>query len=171
MLVAAHSKLERHLQYALNLWAVIDVGVEGFLIILILLSEVHSTRQLTYDNEISTLDKLLFQWALMQQAIECGNRANVGKEAKFFAHSKQAWANFQCWIVVETWVTYSGEQHGIGIHTNFESLFRERIATCIYGMSSAESLRVSKLMAKLLCHDIQYLNGLWHNLRTNTIAR
>ena len=54
VLLARHSHLEGYLQDALNLWTRIDIGVKGFIIVLIFLTKIHATRKLANDDKIST---------------------------------------------------------------------------------------------------------------------
>ena len=56
-----HRQLERHLEDALNLRTSIDIGVVGFVVVLILLTEIHTTRQLADDHKVGTTQQFFFQ--------------------------------------------------------------------------------------------------------------
>ena len=61
MLSACHRHLEGHLQDALNLRTRVDICVVGLVVVLILLAEVHTTRQLTDHDEVGTTQQFVFQ--------------------------------------------------------------------------------------------------------------
>ena len=61
MTATLHRHLERHLEDALNLRTSIDIGVVGFVVVLILLTEIHTTRQLADDHKVSTTQQSFFQ--------------------------------------------------------------------------------------------------------------
>ena len=173
MLVAAHGEVEGNLQNTLNLRAIIDVGIVSLLIVLILLAEIHSTRQLADNDEVGAFDELFLQRALMKQAVECGYRAHIGKESELLAHGQQTGfrAHLQRGVVVEAGITDSGKEHCVSIHTSLESLVGEGVATSIDAMGAADGFLISKLVAELLRHNVQHIDSLRHNLRSYTVAR
>ena len=173
MLVAAHGEVESHLQDAFYLRTVVDIGIISLLIVLILLTEVHATCQLADDDEVSSLDKFFLQRTLMEKAVESSHRSHIGEEAQLLTHGEESClrTHFQRGVVVEARITDSSEEHSICIHAGLEGLIREWVATCIDSMGTADSLLVFKLMAKLLCHDIEDIDSLRHDLRTDSVAR
>ncbi|CUQ49037.1 Uncharacterised protein [Segatella copri] len=62
VLVALHGKLESYLQDALNLRTGIDICIVCLIVILILLTEVHTASQLADNYEVSTLQEFILQW-------------------------------------------------------------------------------------------------------------
>ena len=61
MLTTLHGVLKAHLQDALDLRTGEHVGVVSLLVVLILLTEIHTTGQLADAEEISTLNQLRTQ--------------------------------------------------------------------------------------------------------------
>ena len=49
-----HSHFESDLEDALNLGTRIDIGIEGFVVILIFLSKIHATSQFANHHEVGT---------------------------------------------------------------------------------------------------------------------
>ena len=171
--MAVHGKVESDLQNALNLRTIIDICIVCFLIVLVFLTEIHATCQLTDNHEVSTFDQFLFQWAFVKEAIEGSYRADIGEEAELLTHGEQTClrTNLQCGVVVKTRISNSSEEHGISIHTRLEGLIGERVATSIDGVGAADRLLISEVVTELLCDHIQYVDSLWHDLRANTITR
>ena len=42
--MTCHSHFEGYLQDALNLWTCIDIGIEGHIVVLMLLTKIHASR-------------------------------------------------------------------------------------------------------------------------------
>ena len=109
----------------------------------------------------------------MEQTVEGGHRAHVGKEAQLLAHGQQTslWADFGRGVIVVLRVADSSKEHGVGTHTDVVGGVGVRVANSIDGTSTDECLFVFKLVATLLGNGIEYGNALFHNLRTYSIAR
>ena len=172
MVVAALCRFEGHLQDALNLGARVHVGVVGAVVVLILFAEVHATCELTNHHEIGTLDDALLQWRHVEQAVERGHGAHVGKQAKLLAHGQQAGlgAHLQCGIVVETRVAHSGEEHSVGVHTRLKCVVGERVSANVDGMCATDGLVIDKLVSKLLGNGVEHMDGLRHDLWSDAVA-
>ena len=173
MLLALLGGLEGHLQDALNLRTRIDVGIVSLVIVLIFLSEIHSTRQFTDDYEVSTLQQFVLQGTLVQQTVESSHRTHVGKKAELLTHSQQAllWTNLCRRIIVILQVANGSKQHRIGTHADFVSGIGIGIANLINGMGTDNGFLVSKLVTELCCDSIEHSHTLFHNFRTYTVAR
>ena len=63
--MALHGHLEGYLQDALNLWTGIDIGVKGFIIVLIFLTKIHAARQLADDDKVGTTQQFFLQGRLV----------------------------------------------------------------------------------------------------------
>ena len=61
MLAPRHGHLEGYLQDALNLGTGVDVGIVCLVVVLILLAEVHATRQFAQHHEVGSLQEFVFQ--------------------------------------------------------------------------------------------------------------
>jgi len=172
MVIAALSEFKGYFQDAFDLRTMIDICIVSLFVVLVFLSEVHTTSQFTDDDEVSPFDEFFLQRALVEQAVESSHGAYVGKESEFLAHGQQTSLGtyLQCRIVVKTWITYSGEEHSVGVHTGLERLIGEGIPHGIDGVSTTDSFVIRKLMVELLGHSIQYMKCLRHDLRSDTVA-
>ena len=168
-----------HVQDTFHFGTRIVVGVECvFYTILVdgrllLLTEVHTTGELTDADEIGTFHNLILQGRLVYEAVEGGDWTDIGKETEFLAHSKQTLfgTNLCIRVVVVLGITYAGKKHGIGLHTGLEGLLRERITHLVDGIRSADGIFVTQFMTELLANGLSHGETLFHNLGSDTIAR
>ena len=172
MLVALHGHLEAEFHDALNLRTGVDISIVGHIVVLMALAEVHTTREFAQYHEVGTTNEFILQGRLMQQAVERGHRAHVGKKAQLLTHSQQTylWTDLRCRIVIVFQIAHSSEEYGVGLHTYLVGGVRIGIAHLVDGVCTTNSGGVSKLVAKLLGNCIEHSHTLFHNLRTNSIA-
>ena len=173
MLTASHRHLESYLQNTLNLRTGVDVGIVGFVIVLVFLSKIHTARQFADHHKVGTTQQFFFQGRLVQQTVERGHRTHIGKQSELLTHGQQTRlrTNLQRGIVVVLQVTHSSKQHGVGLHTHLVGAVGIRIAHLLDGMGATDGLLVFKLVSTLLSHSIKHGHTLFHNLRSDTIAR
>ena len=173
MLTALHSHLKADLQDALYLGTGIDVSIVCLVVILILLAEVHASRQFANHHEISSTQQFLFQGRLVQQTVERSYRPHIGIQAQLLAHGQQSLfrAHLGCRVVIILQVANGSKQHGVAPHANLVGSLWIGIAHGINGMRATEGMLILKLMSILHGNCIEYGNTLFHNLRADTIAR
>ena len=172
MLLALQGVFIGHLQNALNLRTCIIVGIIGLVIVLILLTEIHTAGEFADADEICPFDKFVFQRTLMQQALKGLDRTDVGKEAQFLTHGKQALlrTNLGCGVIVKFGITYRGKKHSISLLASLESLLGEWVTHLIDGMGTAKGFLVNHFVAELLSNCRHHSHTLLHNLRADTIT-
>ena len=173
MAASRHRHFESDAQDAFNLGTGVDVSVVGPFAVLILLAEVHAAGELTDDNKVSTTQQFLLQRRLVEQAVESGYGAHVGKESQLLAHSQQPrlGPNLQCRVVVVLQVAYGSKEYGIGTHTDVVGTIRIRVAKSLNGTGTDQCLLVGELVSALLGNGVHHGHALFHNFRTYSVAR
>ena len=173
MLTARHSHLEGHLQDAFNFRTRIDIGVVGHIVVLMLLTEIHTSGEFTDNHEVGSAQQLFLQRRLMQQAIEGGNWAHIGIESQLLAHSQQSRLGPHLCrrVVIVLQIAHGSKEHGIGSHAGLMGSFGIRVTNSLDGMGTTDGLFVSKMMAALCSNGIEHGNALLHDLRAYTVAR
>ena len=173
MFVALHGHLKAQLHDALNLGTGVDIGVVGLVVVLILLTEIHTAREFAQHYKVGTTDEFILQRRLMQETVESGHRTDVGKQTEFLTHGQQPRLRTHLCrrVVVVSQVAHSGKEHGIGLHTHLVSCIRIRVAYLVDGMSTTDGLVIRELVSTLGCDGIQHSHTLFHDLRTDTVAR
>ena len=108
----------------------------------------------------------------MQQAVERGHRAHIGKEAQFLTHGQQTRlrTNLGRRVIIELERTYSGKEHSIGLHTHLVGTVGVRITYLVDGMGTTDGTLVFELMSALGSNGIEHSHTLFHNLWANTVA-
>ena len=163
MAAAAAGILETDLQDALDLRAGIIVGVVRLVVVLIFLTEIHTAGELADADEIGTLHEVLAQRRLVDEAVEGLDRADVGEQAKFLAHSQQPLLGTHLGggVIVELGVTYGREEHCVSLHTGLESILGEGVPNCIDGCGAADCVLESHLMTEFGANRAHYVNTLF----------
>ena len=172
VLMALHSHFEGHLEDALNLGTRIDISVEGHIVVLMLLTKIHTACQFTNDHEIGTTQQFFLQRRLMQQAVERSYRTDVGKQSQLLAHGQQTRlrTHLQRGIIVVFQVAHGSKQHGISTHTDIMRRIRIGIATGINGTGTNQCFFVFELVTAFLSNSVEYSHTLFHYLRADTIT-
>ena len=172
MLATRHGHLEGDLQDALNLRTRIDIGVESHIVVLMLFTKIHATRQFADDHEIGTTQQFLLQRRFVQQAIKRGHRTDVGKESEFLAHRQQAClrTHLQRGIIVVFQVANSSEQDCISAHADIMSRIWIGIATGINGTGTYQRFLILEFMTTFLGNGVHYCHTLFHNLWANAVT-
>ena len=172
MFTSRHGHLKGHLQDTLNLGTSVDIGIIGFVVVLIFLAEIHTARQFTDNHEVGSTQQFIFQRRLVQQTVEGSHRTDIGKESEFLAHGQQTglWTHLGRRVVVILKVTNGSEEHSVGTHTNLVGGVRIRVAHLVDGVGTTNGTFVFKLVSALLGNSVKHSHTLFHDLRTDTIA-
>jgi len=158
---------------ALHLGTAIEVGVVGFVVALLLGTEVHASRQFADADEIGTADEVVLEGRLVDEAVEGLDGTDVGKEPELLAHGEETlFGAYLCGgIVVELRVADGAEENGVALHAELMGLGGIRVANGIDGMSATNAVIVMELMAVLLTDGFGDLEGLAGDFGTNAVAR
>ena len=173
MLTTLHGHLKTQFHDTFNLRTGIDIRIVSFVIILISLTKVHATRQFAQHHEISPTNQLVLQRRLVKQAIESSHRTHIGKQAEFLTHGQQACfgTHLRRRIMIVLQIAHSGKKYGIRLHADLMGRIRIRISHLIDGMGTTDGFLIGELVATFSCNGIQHSHTLFHNLRTDTVAR
>ena len=172
VLAAAHGEVEGHFQYALYLRAGVDVGVIGLVVVLVLLAEVHASRQLADDHEVRATQDVLLQGTHVEQAVEGGHGAHVGEETQLLPHGQQALlrAHLGGRIIVKAEIAHGGEEHGVGLHAGLVGILGERVSHLVYGVGTANGFLVVELMSELAGNSVKHGHALLHDFWPDAIT-
>ena len=164
---------ESHLQDALHLRARIDVGVISLVVVLVFLSEIHTSGEFADTYEVGSLHQFRSQRTFVQETFEGLHRTDVGKQPEFFSHGEESLfrSHFRGGVVVEPKVPHGCEEDGIGILASLEGLFGEGVTHLVDGLGPADGLSVGHLMPEFLSDGIHDSHTLYHDLWSYTVAR
>ena len=163
MLAALHGIFESDFQNTFYLGTSIHICIVCLIIVLIFLSEIHSTGQLTDTDKICIFYQLCTQWRFMNQTFKGLYRTDVSKQSQFLPHSQHPLLRaYLCrWVIIKLRVTYSREQYGIRILANFISRFGKRIAHLVYRICTTDRIFITYLVSELLTNGIHHINALY----------
>ena len=173
MVLALLGILEAHLQDALNLRTGVDIGIVGHVVVLVFLTEIHTTRELADNDEVGSTNEFVLQRTLMQKAGEGGHGPYVGKEPELLAHGEKSLlrSDRRGGIVVVAQVAHGSKEHRIGSHAHIVSGIGIRVANEVDGMCTTDGFFVFEFMMESLCNGIEDSNSLRHDLRSDAITR
>ena len=173
MSVSLHRIFESHLEDPFDFRPSVVVSVVCLVVVLVLLSEIHSAREFTYADEVSPFDEFLLERRLVHEAVEGSDRTDVGVESEFFSHREKTLfrTNLRIRVVVEFGVAYRREKHSVGFHANFIRLFRERVADLVDGVSSANCVFITQFVSELLAYGLCHGQSLFHDFGSDAVAR
>ena len=88
VLIAFHGILETNFQNTFNLRTSVHIGIIRFVVVLILLAEIHTTGQLADTKKICTIHQFCTKRWFMEQTFESLYRTDIGKQSQFLTHSQ-----------------------------------------------------------------------------------
>ena len=108
----------------------------------------------------------------MDETVESGDGAYVGKESQLLAHGEQSLfgTHLGVGVVVELRVADGCEKHGVALHAETEGFFGEGVADLVDGVGSADCILVGQFVTELFTYGLGYGKSLFHDFRSDAVA-
>ena len=90
MFLTCHGILVSDAKNTLHLSAGVQIRIKSLISTLLLGTEIHTARKLTYADEISTANNLILKRRFMYQTVKSLNRTDIGVESQFLTHAQKA---------------------------------------------------------------------------------
>ena len=177
--LAHPGRFKRYLGDALDLEAVVHLGVEGLLggafpFTPLGLAEIDAAGQLAYagDVEAAIGDVGTQRGELLQTGVDAG-RAQVAEQFEVGTQGQQGTA-LRLIVgrqVLPLGATHRSEQHRIGRFAAFDRALGQRCAVVVDGDAADVVTVIVEGEAEFGLHLFQYLDGLCHHFRANAVTR
>ena len=174
MTAAAHRILVGELQDALDLEAVVEVGVEGGVaaVAASLLPEIHAAGQFAYAEEVRAVHELLLKGALVDQGLEGLHGAQVGIEAEGLAHREQALLGpyLRGRVVVISGVADGAEKDRVALQADLMGAVGIGGSEFVDGAGAHLGEGITHFVAEARAYGVHGLDGLGDHFRPDAVT-
>ena len=136
------------------------------------LAEINTTRQLADNEHVETFNYIFLQRRRIQEPFEGERRAKICEEFHFLAQFQETgFGPLVSRRVIVFWPADRAEQNRVGVHRGRQRIVGQRRAMCIVGGAADEILLYVKADSAVGAEPINDPHNLFHNFRTDAVAR
>ncbi|MNN05255.1 hypothetical protein D3C81_1180090 [compost metagenome] len=134
-------------------------------------TEVDATGQLANDEDIQTRNDFRLERRRVGQLRVEDGRTQVGEQAQLRADLQQAALRADVTLdLVPLRATHGAQQHGIGLARTLQGFVGQRHAVLVDGRATDHVVLQAEAELELVVGQLQHLDRLGHDFRTNAIA-